>query len=88
MLVFVVLYNRKSILFFSKTVIKSFGVCLQINCVVTKDPGTHCFLNRDLMALDWTHDFSQDKSQDSPQLFVTKSLLGRVGFHKDFWHHY
>ena len=62
-----VLYNRKSILFFSiKTVIKSFGVCLQINCVVTKDPGTHCVLNRDLMALDWTHDFSQDKSQDSP----------------------
>ena len=49
-----------------ETVIKSFGVCLQINCVVTKDPGTHRVLNRDLMALDWTHDFSQDKSQDSP----------------------
>jgi len=30
-----------------------FGVCLQINCVVTKDPRTHCFFNYDSMVLDW-----------------------------------
>ena len=33
--------------FSNETVIQSFGVCLQINCVVTKDPRTHCFLNWD-----------------------------------------
>ena len=53
LLVFVVLYNRRSIFSFHQTVIKSFGVCLQINCVVTKDPGTHCFLKWDSMVLDW-----------------------------------
>ena len=43
LLVFVVLYD----------VIQSFGVCLQFNCMVTKDPGTHCFFNWDSMVLDW-----------------------------------
>ena len=33
--------------------IRSFGVCLQINCVVTKYPGNHCFMNWDSMVLDW-----------------------------------
>ena len=33
--------------FSNETVIQSFGVCLQINYVVTKDPRTHCFLNWD-----------------------------------------
>ena len=41
LLVFVVIYNR------NETVIQSFGVCLQINCVVTKDPETHYSLNWD-----------------------------------------
>ena len=36
LLVFVVLYNRRSIFLFQLTVIQSFGVCLWINCVVTK----------------------------------------------------
>ena len=68
LLVFVVLYNRRSIFIIQLTVIQSFGVCLQINCVVTKDPGTHCFLF--LTGTQWsltgTHDFSQDESQDGP----------------------
>ena len=32
---------------------QSFGVCLQITCVVTKDPGNHCFMNCNSMVLDW-----------------------------------
>ena len=43
--------------------IQSFGVCPQINCVVTKDPGNHCFMNWDSMVRDWDLSFfSQDKS--------------------------
>ena len=38
-------------IFWNQT-IRSFRVCLQINCVVTKDPGNHCFMNWDSMALD------------------------------------
>ena len=38
-LVFVVLYNGRSISLFQLTVIQSFGVCLQINCVVTRSEG-------------------------------------------------
>ena len=53
LLVFVVLYNRRGIFLFQLTVIQSLGVCLQINCVVTKDPGTHCFLNWNSMVRDW-----------------------------------
>ena len=56
-LVFVVLYNGRSISLFQSTVIQSFGVCLQVNCVVTKDPGTPCFLNWDSMVLDWDSRF-------------------------------
>ena len=49
-----VLYKRRSTFLFQQTVlIQSFGVCLQISCVVTKDPGTHCFWNWDSMVLDW-----------------------------------
>ena len=43
LLVFVVLYNGRSIFLFQYTVIQSFGICLQINCAVTKDPVTNCF---------------------------------------------
>ena len=42
-----------SILLFQWTVIQSLGVCLQINCVVTKDSETHWFLNWDSVFLDW-----------------------------------
>ena len=52
--------------YFSKLVVWSFGVCLQINCMVTKDHGTHCFLNWTQCLWTGTHDFSQDESQDSP----------------------
>ena len=50
-LVFAVLYNRR--IFISVNCNTEFGVCLQINSVVTKVPGTHCFLNWDSMVLDW-----------------------------------
>ena len=45
--------------------------------MVTKDPGTHFFFFLTETHWFWTgtHDFSQDESQDSPQLFVTESLL-------------
>ena len=38
--------------------VKSFGVCLQINCLVAKKPkhfqfGPHRFLNWDSLVLDW-----------------------------------
>ena len=46
LLVFVVLYNGRSIFLFRYTV--EFGICLQINFAVTKDPVTHCFLKRGL----------------------------------------
>ena len=42
---------------FPETLKQSFEVCLQINCVVTKDPGTHCFLNWGSMVLDWDSRF-------------------------------
>ena len=64
LLVFVVLYNRRSI--FINSVNCNTEFWSQINCVVTKDPGTHCFLF--LTGTQWsltgTHDFSQGESQD------------------------
>ena len=42
----------KEYIFISVNCNTEFGVCLQINCVVTKDPGTHCILNWDSMVLD------------------------------------
>ena len=52
--VFVVLYNGRSI-FLSQETIQSFGVCLQINCVVTKDPcrDSLFFFSWDSLVLDW-----------------------------------
>ena len=55
LLVFVVLYNRRSI--FINSVNCNTEFWSQINCVVTKDPGTQ-------WSLTGTHDFSQDESQD------------------------
>ena len=63
---------------------KSFGVCLQIDCLLTERPKhfpsrTSTFF---LTGTHWlwtgTHDFSQDESQVSPQLFVTKSLVATL----------
>ena len=82
-LAFVVLENRKTMILISVYVkIQSFGVCLQINClVIHKGPSIFNFgLIFFLLALNhrfWTRtgDFAQDESQDSPyKLFVTKSL--------------
>ena len=54
------------------TVIKSFGIGLQINCLVTQRPKYDSFFF--LSASDWlwagTHDFSQDEYQDSPLLIL------------------
>ena len=61
-----VLYNRRSTFLFQQTVlIQSFGVCLQISCVVTKDPGTVFGTGTQWFWIG-THDFSKDESLDSP----------------------
>lgn len=52
LLVFVVLYTRRRIFLFKKTVIQSFEVCLQIIRVVTKKPGPSRFFELGLMSFD------------------------------------
>ena len=74
-LVFVVLYNGRSIFLFQYTVIHSYGICLQINCVVTKDLVNHCFFLTGTQCF-WTgtRDFSQDEFQDSPADLILRVL--------------
>ena len=53
LLVFVVLYDGSFL--FQQTLIQSFEVCLQINCLhgyIKAQKGAHCFLNWDSMLLD------------------------------------
>ena len=50
--------------------IQSFGVCPQINCVVTKDPGNHCFMNWDSMVRDWDLSFFHKTSPGSQHNYL------------------